>query len=311
MVIANYNDQERMIRDNMDLQSVSFVSYMLKHIKEFEKENQRLSDYCKNVIHYVNQKIVNKIPKTNSNLKLDLLTKILPFNLEKDYINFNHGATIADVASTSSTDATATFTQKSGNNKELNFICVLFMDIVNYTELAKKYNGDIIFKLLHQIYLHFDNIIKKYQYLQKIETIGDAYMVVGDIYRKELNYTKVIREIILLAMEFVKEIKTIETPDNNPLCIRIGINIGSVNIGILGNEIPRLCVVGNSVNVAARLQSTAEEDTIQISRHIYEQLGEIDFGKEIQLVRKDDVFLKNIGTVTTYNIYPFDRHDTR
>ena len=71
------------------------------------------------------------------------------------------------------------------------------MDIINYTELAKKYNGDIIFKLLNTIYNHFDTIIKKYKYLQKIETIGDAYMVVGDIFRNELNHKHVIKEIIL------------------------------------------------------------------------------------------------------------------
>ena len=105
---------------------------------------------------------------------------------------------------------------------------------------------------------------------------------------------------------FIKEIKTIKTPDNVPLCIRIGINIGSVNVGILGNEIPRLCVVGNNVNVASRLQSTADSDTIQMSRHIYEHVEEIDFDNKFKFVIKENVFLKNIGSVTTYNIYPND-----
>jgi len=173
-----------------------------------------------------------------------------------------------------------------------------------YTDLAKIYSGDIIFKLLNEVYLHFDTIIKKYSYLQKIETIGDAYMVVGDIYREKHNHKLVVREIILLAIEFINEIKTIKTPDKIPLSIRIGINIGSVNIGILGNEIPRLCVVGNNVNVAARLQSTADEDTIQISRHIYEQAKEINFGLKIHFTEKENVFLKNIGSVVTYNIAP-------
>jgi len=76
-----------------------------------------------------------------------------------------------------------------------------------------------------------------------------------------------------------------------------------VNIGILGNEIPRLCVVGNTVNVAARLQSTAEEDTIQMSRHVYEQMKE-GMVSDIVIFRKENVFLKNIGSVTTYNIRP-------
>jgi class 3 adenylate cyclase len=129
-------------------------------------------------------------------------------------------------------------------------------------------------------------------------------MLIGDIYRHELNHKTVVKEIILLGLEFIKEIKTIKTPDNIPLSIRIGINMGNVNIGILGNEIPRLCVVGNNVNVAARLQSTAESDTIQMSRHVYEQAVEIDFGMNIEYVELKNVFLKKIGSVTTYNITP-------
>jgi class 3 adenylate cyclase len=181
-------------------------------------------------------------------------------------------------------------------------ICVLFTDIVNYTELAKKYDDNTIFQLLYSIYTHFDNIIKKYPHLQKIETIGDAYMVVGDIFRHSLNHKLVIKEMMLFAFEISKEIKTIQTPDKKPLSIRIGINMGNVSIGILGNEIPRLCVVGNAVNVASRLQSTAEVDSIQLSRHIYEQLEEIDFDLKFEIAVKENVFLKNIGSVTTYNI---------
>ena len=283
MVISNYNEQELIVRKNMDLQSINFVSHMIKSIKDFEMDNQNITFFCKNLINYCRKKFVDKIPLTNNKLKLELLRKILPFDLDRDYIKYGIG---------------------DGANKEFNFICILFMDIVNYTELAKKNNGDIIFKLLNNIYNHFDTIIKKYKYLQKIETIGDAYMVVGDIYRNELNHKNVIKEIILLGLEFIKEIKTISTPDKIPLCIRIGINLGSVNIGILGNEIPRLCVVGNAVNVASRLQSTAEEDTIQISHHIYEQTEEIDFRIDIKFTKKENVFLKNIGSVTTYNVKP-------
>ena len=181
----------------------------------------------------------------------------------------------------------------------------MFVDIVNYTELANKYkNTNTMFNLLNDVYNHFDNIIKKYLHLQKIETIGDAYMVVGDIYRIELNHKIVIKEIIILGLEFIKEIKKIKTPDNIPLGIRIGITLGNVNIGILGNEIPRLCVVGNAVNVASRLQCTGEPDTIQLSRHIYEQLEEIDFDIEFDIITKENVFLKNLGSRTTYIISP-------
>jgi len=188
--------------------------------------------------------------------------------------------------------------------KQFNMICVLFTDIVNYTELAQKYDDAIIFQLLNNVYISFDKIIKKYSHLQKIETIGDAYMVVGDIFRNTINHKSVINEILLFAIDIIKEVKTIKTPDNIPLCIRVGINIGSVSIGILGNELPRLCVVGNAVNMASRLQSTAEIDTIQISSDVYEQLENVETDKKYEFVIKEHVFLKNMGSVTTYNIPP-------
>jgi class 3 adenylate cyclase len=193
-------------------------------------------------------------------------------------------------------------TNANANAKQLNMICILFTDIVNYTALANKYDDKTIFQLLYNIYTSFDNTIKKYPHLQKIETIGDAYMVVGDIFRNTSNHKVVVKELILFALDIIREIKTIKTPDNISLCLRIGINMGNVSIGILGNEIPRLCVVGNAVNVTSRLQSTADIDSIQMSRHIYEQLNEIDFDIKLEIIKKENVFLKNIGSVTTYTI---------
>jgi len=204
VVIAQYNEQELYHKENMDLQSVNFISYLMKCIKDYELNNQNMTPFCKDFVIYVNKKLMNRIPKTTDRLKIELLSKILPFDLDSDYISASN---------------------KTATNKQFDFICVLFMDIVNYTELAKKYNSETIFKLLNDIYNHFDTIIKKYQHLQKIETIGDAYMVVGDIYRNEPNHKIVIKEIISLGLEFIHEIKSISTPDNVPLCIRIGINM--------------------------------------------------------------------------------------
>jgi hypothetical protein len=56
-------------------------------------------------------------------------------------------------------------------------------------------------------------------------------MVVGDIFRNELNHKDVIKEIILLGLDFIREIKNIKAPGDIVLSIRLGINIGTVNIG--------------------------------------------------------------------------------
>ena len=285
VIIDDYIAKDKAEITNTDLQSVQFISYMITHINKYKLEINVITPKCEMLINLSKTRLLSKIPEDKTILEQELLNKILPFGFDKEYI-----ATASASASASA--------------KQFNMICVLFTDIVNYTELAQKYDDTIIFQLLNNVYISFDKIIKKYSHLQKIETIGDAYMVVGDIFRNTINHNVVINEILSFAIDIIKEVKTIKTPDNIPLCIRVGINIGSVSIGILGNELPRLCVVGNAVNMASRLQSTAEIDTIQISSDIYEQLENVEIDKKYKFIIKENVFLKNMGSVTTYNISP-------
>ena len=275
LIVNDYEEQLYYIRNNVDLQSISLFSLVKKSIKKFENTTN-ITPKCKAIIHQINNKIISFIPTDKTTLKLELLKKILPLELEDKYLS------------------------QSNEYKPYDFVCVLFTDIVSYTQLAKEYEPDVIYKLLNNIYTRFDDIVNRYGNLQKIETIGDAYMVVGDIYTNDRKNN--VKNIILLAIEFMKEIKTISTPNNKPLQLRIGINIGKVVVGILGVEIPRLCVIGNTVNVANRLQTTAEPDTIQVSRHIYELIEKTDFGMDIYFELKENVYLKNIGVTNIYII---------
>lgn len=275
LIVNDYEEQLYYIKSNVDLQSISLLTVITKSIKQFENSNT-ITSKCKIMIQQLTNKLTGFIPSDKTTLKLELLKKILPLELEERYLT------------------------QSKDYKPYNFICVLFTDIVSYTELAKQYDADVIYKLLNDIYTRFDDITNKYNNLQKIETIGDAYMVVGDIYTNDTKNN--VKNMIHLALDFLNEIKNIPTPNNIPLQLRIGIHIGKVVVGILGMEIPRLCVIGNTVNVASRLQSTADPDTIQMSRHIYDLIQEIDFGTKIDFKLKENVYLKNLGTINTYNI---------
>ena len=290
IMIDDYIAKDKAEITNIDLQSVQFISYMITHINKYKLEINVITPKCTVLVDSTRMGFLSKLPEDKTILEQELLNKILPFGFDKEYIASSGGGGSGESAGASA--------------RQFNMICVLFTDIVNYSELAQKYDDTIIFQLLNHVYISFDKIIKKYSHLQKIETIGDAYMVVGDIFRNTINHKSVINEILLFAIDIVKEVKTIKTPDNIPLSIRIGINIGSVSIGILGNELPRLCVVGNAVNMASRLQSTAEIDTIQISSDVYEQLENIEIDKKYEFIIKENVFLKNMGSVTTYNIPP-------
>jgi len=278
LIVNDYEEQTYQIKTNVDLQSITLLTIIKKSMKQFENATN-ITSKCKLIMNIIDNRLTSFIPIDTTGLKLELLKKILPLELEDRYLTQNK------------------------EYKSYDFICVLFTDIVSYTELAKKYEADIIYKLLNDVYTRFDDIVNRYGNLQKIETIGDAYMVVSDIYTND--QTDNVKNMILFAFDLLREIKTIPTPDNNPLQLRVGINLGKVVVGILGVEIPRLCIIGNTVNVANRLQTIADPNTIQISTHVYEIAKEkLGDNINIHFEKKEDVFLKNMGSRTTYVISP-------
>jgi class 3 adenylate cyclase len=284
LIVNDYEEQMYHIKANVDLQSINLLTVIKKTIKQFENITN-ITPKCKLIMNIIDKRLTSFVPIDTTGLKLELLKKILPLELEDRYLTQNK------------------------EYKSYDFICVLFTDIVSYTELAKKYEADVIYKLLNDVYTRFDDIVNRYGNLQKIETIGDAYMVVSDIYTND--QTNNIKNMILFALDLLREIKNIPTPDNNPLQLRIGINLGKVVVGILGIEIPRLCVIGNTVNVANRLQTIADPDTIQISTHVYEIAKEkLGDNSNIHFEKKEDVFLKNLGSRTTYIISPPHNYNT-
>ena len=99
-IIATYNEHDLYVKENMDLQSINFVSELLECINQFEIDNTKLTYFCKELIEYNKNKFIRLIPITDSNLKIELLTKLLPFGLDKDYMTKNAG--IGKVAITNS-----------------------------------------------------------------------------------------------------------------------------------------------------------------------------------------------------------------
>ena len=274
IIMHNHEKEKEYIQNNMDIQSISLLTSIKKTITHFQKLSI-ITSKCDYMIKSINTDLYQYyMPFDNTQLKLELLKKILPMELEEDYLS------------------------QLNNYKNYENICVLFIDIVSYTEIAKIYDETIIYKLLNEIYTRFDNVVIRYTNLQKIETIGDAYMVVSDIYTNNTS----AKDIVLLAIELLKEIKFIKSPNNKVLQLRIGIHIGKVVVGILGIEIPRLCIIGNTVNIANRIQTTADPDVIQISEQVYNVIKHDEISKIFKL--KENVNLKNIGSINTYVSLP-------
>jgi atrial natriuretic peptide receptor A len=310
IIITDHYEIINIDKNKMDLQSLQFTSYIIKNIDKYEHNNVKITKQCNDFIYNTKKYFIKSIPDNKIVLKDELINKILPLGIVDEYLlKDKYILERRHIIDSIITPIVKTlYKQKTYDN-----ICVLFTDIVGYTTIAGKYDHSIIFKLLNDIYTKFDIIIEKYTHLQKIETIGDAYMITGDIFKdlnKDDNIEIVIIEMILFSFEILNEIKTIRGPGNEELSIRIGLNIGSVSIGVLGNNLPRLCVVGDAVNYSARLQSNAYPDSILMSEDVNKYFLDnksnnffTKYKKKYKVVKiKEDINFKNIGKLPSFSI---------
>jgi class 3 adenylate cyclase len=151
-----------------------------------------------------------------------------------------------------------------------NFVTVLFSDIQGFTWIAEEMNPEQLIDELDKFFFHLDSVVEKLG-IEKIKTIGDAYMCAGGI--PEKNRTNPV-EVILAALEMqaymgrLKEASVIE--GMKYWDIRIGIHTGTVVAGVVGQKKLSYDIWGDTVNIASRMESSGKAGKINISGTTYE-----------------------------------------
>jgi guanylate cyclase len=145
---------------------------------------------------------------------------------------------------------------------------VLFADVVDFTPRAQQLTADEVVGLLDRLFSHFDNLAERYD-LEKIKTIGDAYMVAAGVPEPRPDHA---RALALLALDIVESMGPGGAVGDLGLQIRIGINSGPVIAGVIGHKRFLYDLWGDAVNTASRMESHGTADRIQITRATYELL---------------------------------------
>ncbi|WP_446396851.1 adenylate/guanylate cyclase domain-containing protein [Coleofasciculus sp. E1-EBD-02] len=170
-------------------------------------------------------------------------------------------------------------------------VTVLFADIVGFTELSARFPPAQVVELLNRIFSEFDEL-SDYYGLEKIKTIGDAYMVVGGLPTPRPDHAEATAN---MALDMQQVITKFNNQNNQTLSIRIGINTGPVVAGVIGIKKFSYDLWGDTVNIASRMESQGLPDKIQVTEFTYKKLQDNYLFEE-----RGTIQVKGKGKMTTY-----------
>ncbi|KAK7497822.1 hypothetical protein BaRGS_00010956 [Batillaria attramentaria] len=171
-------------------------------------------------------------------------------------------------------------------------VTIYFSDICGFTALSAESTPMQVVDLLNDLYTTFDSIIDNYD-VYKVETIGDAYMVVSGLpIRNGILHAREIARMSLSLLNAVFTFKIRHRPKD-----QLRLRIGSACAGVVGQKMPRYCLFGDTVNTASRMESNGLPLKIHVSPQTKEVLD--TFGT-FQMELRGEVEMKGKGCVTTY-----------
>jgi class 3 adenylate cyclase len=170
-------------------------------------------------------------------------------------------------------------------------VTVLFADIADFTPHAERSPPEATVALLNELFSQFDTLTEA-RGLEKIKTIGDAYMVAGGLPEPTPDHAGAVAE---LALEMLEVAARRRLPDGGPLQLRIGVDAGPVVAGVIGRRRFSYDLWGDTVNTASRMQTTGVPGCIQVTERARQLLGERYLFRE-----RGRIQVKGKGLMRTY-----------
>ncbi|NER96072.1 MAG: PAS domain S-box protein [Symploca sp. SIO1B1] len=168
---------------------------------------------------------------------------------------------------------------------------ILFADIVGFTPLSSRMSPIELVNLLNQIFSTFDQLAEKHR-LEKIKTIGDAYMIAGGLPIPRSDHAQAVA---VMALDMQQAIAGFQVDKSEPFQIRIGINTGPVVAGVIGIKKFIYDLWGDTVNIASRMESQGVPGGIQVSANTYQRLH-----NQFRFEKRGAIAVKGKGEMITY-----------
>ena len=168
---------------------------------------------------------------------------------------------------------------------------LLMADIVGFTEMSSRLSADDLVEMLNDIFSVLDVIVARYE-LEKVKTIGDAYMVIGGVPVASPDH---LERLAGFALDMALAVRERQSDGPGAVRMRIGINAGPVVAGVIGQQRTIYDVWGDTVNVASRMESLGEPGRIQVTPLVHERLKDV-----FEFERRGQIEVKGKGPMTTW-----------
>lgn len=173
-------------------------------------------------------------------------------------------------------------------------VSVMFADIVNFTQVAATMSPTQVFTMLNRIFSAFDELAEEYG-LEKIKTIGDAYMAAGGLnLLGRADYSAALADLAIAMRDLLRDDFAI---NSSHLEIRIGIGTGPVVAGVVGKKKFIYDLWGDTVNIASRITSEGVPGMIQCDTMTFKRLHE-----DFDFHEPQTIYLKGKGEMTVYRL---------
>ena len=168
---------------------------------------------------------------------------------------------------------------------------ILFSDLVGFTALTSRLAPDLVLDLLNRIFSGFDRLAADHG-LEKIKTIGDAYMAAGGLPEKRHDHASAVAD---MALRMPAVVQAVSRDFGQPLGIRIGVHTGPVAAGIIGQNKFIYDVWGDTVNIASRMELYGEPGRVHISAETRAAIGEA-----YRVEAREPIEVKGRGWMSTF-----------